>query len=611
MKKRIVLSLVIIAAFCCFFFQQKTESKLLSFSQNQTKFFSEIRPQSVRAAAFAVSPKVSSFSPASPEDGMTSKRTADEKARAVPNNQPFRKEVPSAPHDVDNNLANIIAGQMPAPSLSFSGLSSDDNASAYGFRIIPPDTFGDVGPNHYIQTVNALVRIFDKQGNALTPPFKLSSIFAPLNTQCAMRNDGDPIVLYDALADRWLLSQFCNQAPPFRQLIAVSKTDDPTGEYYVYEFIMPNNKLNDYPKIGIWSDAFYMTTDQFFGSDYAGTGAFAFDKNKMLAGDPAASYIYYDLASPTMIRVGGMLPSDFDGLRAPPANAPNVFAGYTANEYGEAQDALRLFDFHADFQNPNNSTFTERAESPLAVAPFDPTSNTGREDIAQPSPGENLDSQSDRLMYRLAYRNFGTHESLVVNQTVRTSFIGSTYRAGVRVYELQKANNIFSVHEQTTVGDNEISRWMGGAAQDHQGNLAVGYNTSSEEKKPSIVYTGKAATDAPGTFRGEQSLIAGTGVQKAFGFRWGDYSGLSIDPADDCSFWITNEYYTQESEDESDFGWLTRIGKFRFDECTNAPRSVINGIVTSSADNQPIENATVTANTVYIRNTMRRAITAI
>ena len=447
------------------------------------------------------------------------------------------------------------------------------------------------------------IRIFDKQGNALTPPFKLSSIFAPLGTTCATRNDGDPIVLYDALADRWLLSQFCTQFPPFRQMIAVSKTGDPTGEYYIYEFVMPNNKLNDYSKIGVWSDAFYMTTDQFFGSDYAGTGAFAFDKSKLLNGDSTASYIYFDLASPTTLRIGGMLPTDFDGLLAPPANAPNIFVGYAANEYGDPQDALRLFEFHADFQNPNNSTFAERAESPITVAPFDPTSNDGRTDILQPVPGERLDSQSDRLMYRAAYRNFGTHESLVLNQTVRTSPIGSTYRAGVRVYELRKSNNVFSVHEQTTVGDNDISRWMAGAAQDHQGNLAIGYSTASEEKKPAIVYTGRAATDAPGVFRTEQNLILGTGVQRAFGFRWGDYSGLSIDPSDDCSFWITNEYYTQESENESDFGWLTRIGKFRFNECTNAPRSTITGIVLNAANNQPIENATVTANAVYTRNT--------
>ena len=547
--------------------------------------------------------KVSSLAPAAPSDGVSGKKSADEKARAVPNNLPFRKQIPNAPHDTDGNLANITGAQMPAPLLSFEGLSSNDNAAAFGFRIIPPDTFGDAGLNHYVQAVNALVRVFDKQGNALTPPFKLSSVFAPLGTLCSTRNDGDPIVLYDALADRWLLSQFCTQMPPFRQMIAVSKTGDPTGEYYIYEFVMPNNKLNDYSKIGVWSDAFYMTTDQFFGSDYAGTGAFAFDKNKLLNGDPTASYIYFDLASPTTLRIGGMLPTDFDGLRAPPGGAPNIFVGYTANEYGDAQDALRLFEFRADFQNPNNSTFAERADSPLAVAPFDPTSNDGRTDILQPAPGERLDSQSDRLMYRAAYRNFGTHESLVLNQTVRTSPIGSIYRAGVRVYELRKTNNIFNVHEQTTVGGDDISRWMAGAAQDHQGNLAVGYSFGNEDKKPSIFYAGKFAGDPPGVFRAENFLIEGTGVQKAFGFRWGDYSGLSIDPRDDCTFWITNQYYTQESENESDFGWLTRIGKFRFNECTNAPRAAITGTILNSANNQPIENATVTANAAYSRNT--------
>ncbi|MGI9054835.1 MAG: hypothetical protein ACR2F2_03425, partial [Pyrinomonadaceae bacterium] len=308
MKKRIVLSLAIIAGFCCLFFLPKTESKKLVSSQNHAKIFNEIKPQSVRAAAFAVSPKISSFAPAAPEDGVSGKKTAEEKARIVPNNLPFRKQVAGAPHDTDNNLANITDAQMPAPSVSFNGLSSNDNAAAYGFRVIPPDTFGDVGLNHYVQAVNALVRVYDKQGNALTPPFKLSSIFAPLGTSCAMRNDGDPIVLYDALADRWLLSQFCTQFPPFRQMIAVSKTGDPTGEYFVYEFVMPNNKLNDYSKIGVWSDAFYMTTDEFFGGDYAGTGIFAFDKNKILAGDASASYIYFDLASPTTLRIGGMLP---------------------------------------------------------------------------------------------------------------------------------------------------------------------------------------------------------------------------------------------------------------------------------------------------------------
>jgi hypothetical protein len=601
MKERIVLALFIIFVAAFFAFQRPAESRRVEASKKQT--LSEIKPQTVRATAVSVSAKVSSFAPAKPEDGQSNKKTADEKARQVPNNLPFRKQSENAARDTEKNFARASAETMPAPALSFDGLSSNDNAAAYGFRMVPPDPFGDVGPNHYVQAVNSLVRVYDKNGNALTPPFKLSSLFAPLGTPCSTRNDGDPVVLYDALADRWLISQFCTQFPPFRQMFAVSAGSDPTGKYYIYEFVMPNVKLNDYSKIGVWSDGLYMATDQFYGSDYAGTGVFAFDKTKMLTGDPAAGYIYFDLATPSTIRLGGLLPTDFDGINAPPANAPNIFVGYAATEYGDANDAVRLFDFHADFRNPANSTFTERAESPLTVAPFDPTSPDGRGDISQPAPGEQLDAQSDRLMYRAAYRNFGTRESLIFNQTVRTSPNGADYRAGVRVYELSKSNGAFDVREQATVGNDGESRWMGSVAQDYQGNIAVGYSFVNDEKKPSVFYSGKLASEPGGVFRSEAALVAGTGVQMNSGSRWGDYSAMSIDPTDDCTFWLTNEYYAAESEAQSLFGWRTRIGKFKFAECTPAPRAVISGVVLNASNNQPIESAIVTANAVYLRST--------
>ncbi|MDQ3714370.1 MAG: FG-GAP-like repeat-containing protein [Acidobacteriota bacterium] len=605
MKKRLALISFIIFALFSFAYRQTTMSKRFDSSNKQTQRISEIKPQSVKAVAFGLSEKVSSFAPASPEKGSTSKKMgrAEEQARAVPNKEPFRKQVAGATHDSDSARANFSDAPMPTPSLSFDGLSNNDNAAAYGFRAVPPDTNGDVGPNHYVQSVNILTRVFDKSGNALTPPFKLSSIFSVLGTTCSQRNDGDPIVLYDALADRWMLSQFCSNFPPFRQLIAVSQTSDPAGAYFVYEFVMPNVKFNDYPKLGVWTDGYYLSADEFLGSEYAGSGVFAFDKKKMLAGDRSASYIYFDLASPTTVRFGGLLPSDLDGLNAPPPNAPNTFVGYMATEYGDANDALRLFDFHADFTNPQNSTFTERTESPLTVAPFDPTSPDGRADIVEPPPGEPLDSQSDRLMYRSAYRNFGTHESLVVNQTVRVAPVGQTYRGGVRVYELRKSDGIFSVQEQATVGTNDASRWMGSAAQDYQGNLAVEYSFTSETKKPSIVYSGKLASEPVGTFRAEENLIVGTGVQTGFGSRWGDYSAINVDPTDDCTFWLTNQYYTQASQTESPYGWLTRIGKFKFAECAAAPRATINGVVLNALNNQPIANAIVTANAVYTRNT--------
>jgi FG-GAP-like repeat len=598
MKKRLVVILAIVFA-VSFFAIQKTKVESKFFNSSKTQTFSELKPQSVRVFASGVSEKVSSFAPPEPRPGETNKKTADEKARAVPNNLPFRKQVEGAPRDTDAALAKTSAAPMPPPSLTFDGLSSDDNAAAYGFRVIPPDTNGDVGVSYYVQAVNSLVRVFNKQGTPLTPPFKLSSVFAPLGTPCSTRNDGDPIVLYDALADRWVLSQFCNNFPPFRQLIAVSKTNDPTGAYWIYEFVMPNVKLNDYPKIAAWTDAYYMSTDEFLGSDYAGSGAFAFDREKLLTGDPNASYIYFNLGSPTTIRLGGLLPSDFDGVFPPDANEPNIFVGYTATEYGDAQDAVRLFQFHADFANPANSTFTERAESPIAVPAFDPTSNDGRADIFEPAPGEALDAQSDRLMYRAVYRRVGSSASLVFNQTVRVSPVGQPYRGGVRLYELRRnllsvpPNTPFTVNEAATLGDTNTSRWMGSAAQDRLGNLAVGYSTGDETKKPSIFYSGRLATEPAGTFRTESDLVVGTGVQKAFGFRWGDYSAMSLDPADDCTFWYTNEYYTQASEDESDFGWLTRIGRFKFDECQPGVRANLTVTLINDATNQPIPGGIV------------------
>ncbi|HKX84236.1 MAG TPA: FG-GAP-like repeat-containing protein, partial [Pyrinomonadaceae bacterium] len=376
-------------------------------------------------------------------------------------------------------------------------------------------------------------------------------------------------------------------------MLAVSKTGDPLGGYFVYEFAMPGVRLNDFPKFGVWPDGYYMSTEEYFGADFVGAGAFAFDREKLLAGDPSATYIYFRLPITAPYRRSSFLPSDLDGIVAPSAGTPNVFASYTATEYGDSQDAIRLFDFHADFQVPQNSSFVERTESPVTVAAFDPTSPDGRPDIAQPSPGERLDSSSDRLNYRLAYRNLGTHQSLVVNQTVRTSAVGDAYRAGVRVYELRRTSGPFTVHEQSTIGDSGSSRWVASAAQDRMGNLAVQYNFVTDEKRVSMLYTGKLASEPSGVFRTEGAIIEGTGVQKAFGWRWGEYSGLNVHPLNDCDFWATNAYYSLESEQMSDFTWLTRIGRFRFNECVPPPIGTLSVRVTSSVTGLPLPGALV------------------
>ena len=597
MKKRLALITSIICAVSFLTFYRNAESKTVEPSKNQTVDFSELKPQTSQAVAFGVTGKISDLQP------FQKITNAENKVFSVSDRKDSAKENPNTTHDKDNNLINFSALPMPLPTLSFDGISNRENNDAYGFAVIPPDMNGDVGPNHFVQSVNLLTRIYDKNGAPLTPSFKLSDLFAVLNTPCSTTNFGNPITLYDPLADRWILSQYCTSAPPFRQMIAVSQTADPTGAYFAYEFVMPNLRLNDFPKLGVWTDGYYMSDDEFIGNDYKGNGVFAFDKKKMLAGDRSASYVYFNLPSASSVRRGGYLPSDFDGLNAPPIDAPNTFITYTATEYGDANDALRLFDFHADFNNPNASTFIERSESPLIVAPFDPTSPPDRADIAQPETSETLDAQSDRLMYRAAYRNFGVSESIVVNQTVRVTPTSENYRAGIRVYELRKQNGAFAVRENSTIGTNDVSRWIGSAAQDNQGNIAVGYSFAGETEKPSIKYSGKLASEPSGMFRAEEFLVKGTGVQTGFGYRWGDYSQMTVDPTDDCTFWMTGEYYTAASQAESGYGWLTRIGKFKFPECANAPRATINGTITNAANNQPIANATVTANAVYTRNT--------
>jgi subtilisin-like proprotein convertase family protein len=570
------------------------------------------QPAASKATGFAVSPPLRSLPPDETEKPPDA---SGDEIKAVPL-KTFRVETgdpeAAAPDPVvQSDAPSTLVGP---PALSFAGLSNQDNSTAFGFRVSPPDTVGDVGPNHYVQMVNLMFRVFDKAGNPLTAPLKVSSIFAPLGAPCGSRDDGDPIVLYDPLADRWLLSQFCTVANPFNhQVIAISQTPDPSGPYFLYDFMMPNNKFNDYPKFGVWTDAYYMTDNQFnqAGTAFLGAGAFAFDRAKMLAGDPTASFIYVDIENGNT-DIGGVLPADLDGATAPPAGAPALFSYFTAGEFGDPADALRIWEFRPNFATPAASTFIEIPESPIAVAPFDPRSPTGRDDIEQPPPATsaaNLDSIADRLLHRLVYRNFGTHESLVVNHTVNVSGVApttpATHQAGVRYYELRRPiGGAFTVHEQATFAPDGHNRWMGSAAMDGSGNLAVGYSISSSTLAPSIGYAARLATDPPGgLFQGEAILINGTGVQTDSGSRWGDYSSLNVDPADDCTFWFTSEYYTAASQASSAVGWLTRIGTFSLPGCTPVELGKIEGTVRNALSGLPIPGATVSTTNGVVRTT--------
>lgn len=510
--------------------------------------------------------------------------------------------------------ATILLPAMPAPSLTFEGLSAADNTTVFGTTVAPPDPTGAVGPNDYVQTTNNLVRIYDKNGVPRGPAFKLSGLFASLGGITPTQDKGDTIVLYDRMANRWMISQFAftaANAPPYHQAIAVSKTSDPTGAYWVYDFVMPGVEFNDYFKFGAWPDAYYMTDRQFTnGGPFNSFGCFAFDRAKMLVGDPSAGFIYFNLGTPMPLlsnASSGMLPTDFTGLTPPPAGAPNVFAVYTDDAFtGDPADTVRLFNFHTDFATPASSTFTERPESPVAVAAFDSRNPSGRADIEEPAPavaGDSLDSLGDRLMLRLQYLNRAGTESLLMTHTVNAGTLPAPgflptraqYIAGVRYYEFRKTSpgGAFTVPEQATFSPDTNERWMASVAMDNAGNIAAGYNLSSTTVLPSLAFAGRLAGDpANGLAQGETIMFSGTGVQRGTSNRWGDYSSLQLDPSDDATFWYVNQYYA--SSPIAGFDWHTRIGRFSFPGATAPLQGTLSGTITACDSGLPLADAIVT-----------------
>ncbi len=475
---------------------------------------------------------------------------------------------------------------MPSPIVNFEGISNING-------VHPPDTQGDIGPNHYVQWVNLAFGIWDKAGNLLYGPANGDTLWTGFGGPCENVNDGDPITLYDQLADRWLMSQFAlpnYPSGPFYQCIAVSTTPDPTGSWHRYEYQVPVNKMNDYPKFGVWPDGYYMTVNQFTGGSlsWAGAAVFAFERSEMLLGHNA-QMIYIDLYS-TNSNWGGMLPSDLDGDTPPPTDAPNYFVEVDNG----SPDAMRIWEFAVDWTTPANSTFglANQPNHILPVASFTMLCPYTRNCIPQPGTSQKLDGIGDRLMYRLAYRNFGTHESLVVNHSVN---VGAN-RAGVRWYEVRDPGGSPTIYQQGTYAPADgLHRWMGSIAMDQMGNVALGYSVSSNSVYPSIRYTGRLASDPLGEMsQGEAQIIAGSGSQTSSYARWGDYSMMGIDPADDCTFWYTQEYI----ETTGYANWQTRVASFRFPNCGSAVDGTLTGILHDAGGtpaDDPIAGAQVQA----------------
>lgn len=469
------------------------------------------------------------------------------------------REVKNIPHlnspgnPVDTALQStpsVSPAAATTPGLGFDGIGQ----GSYGFTVnsAPPDTNAAIGSTQYIQWVNSAFIVFDKKtGNKLMGPTNGSALWSNFGGPCQTDNDGDPIVKWDNAAQRWILMQFAvPSGGPYYECVAVSQTADATGGYYLYAFNYTT--FPDYPKAGIWSDAYYVTFNMFNGNTFQGAKLCAYDRAKMIAGLPATQQCAQ--LSPSY---GGVLPADVDGASGVAPGAPNYLLNWTTNQ-------LNLWKFHVDWANPANSIVS--APTTIPVTAFSAACGGGT-CIPQAGTNNQLDSLADRLMYRLAYRYFADgHESLVVSHSIA---VGSgtkrnPAKAAVRWYELRSPNTTPVVYQQGTYApDTTTYRWMGSGAQDKLGNIAFGYSTSSSGQYPGMSYATRAPTDALGTLSNETSIIVGTGSQTGTLHRWGDYSTMVVDPTDDCTFWFTSEYLKASGT----FNWSTRIASFKVSTC--------------------------------------------
>jgi hypothetical protein len=427
------------------------------------------------------------------------------------------------------------------------------------FRVAPPDTTGDVGPNHYVQWVNLRYAIYtltrgannEITGFNLVPGFPKNGnvVWQGFGGRCQSDNDGDPIVQYDQLADRWILTQFAVSAQPYTQCVAVSTGGDPTGTYNRYAFSYSRD-FNDYPKMGVWPDAYYISYNMFRnGRSFVGGQVCAFERAQMLVGGAARQACVRTTAGHSLE------PADLEGTTLPPAGSPNLLMSLTST-------AVQFWRFAVNW-GAGTGTLT----GPINVAGVAAFSRACGGGVCVPQPGtsQQLDTLADRLMYRLSYRNFGTHEAMVINHSV-TSGTG----VGIRWYELRNAagqtlgNANPVLFQQGTFAPSNDFRWMGSAAMDKTGGIAIGYNVSNASTiKPSIRYAYRGPSDPAGTLGNETSVLVGNFIQTATLSRWGDYSTISVDPVDGCTMVFTSQFQPANGN----FNWATFIHSFKLSTC--------------------------------------------
>ena len=467
--------------------------------------------------------------------------------------------------------------KMPGPLLTFEGTGAATSLCSCA----PPDTDGDVGPNHYVEAINSSFTVFDKTGTVLAGPTSYNTLFAPLTgTPCQNQNDGDPFVMYDQLADRWVISDFAFPGlpgnGPFFQCIAVSTSPDPTGTYNLYAVQHePSQPLwvGDYPKMALWTEpapggAYHLTVNLFNGPDlsFQGVRVFAFDRAAMLNGDPATAIAF----TLTLAGVGdsySFVPANFRTGNTPPAGRDEmVLAIDSPSTGGVTLTQVHARFFHVDFVTPGNSTFgvgvnhTPNAEITVDGFVDAFTSAAGFTIVPQQGTGQRIDTLGDKIMTPMVYRFDGATESLWTSNTVCTD-ANCTQPTGIRWYQFDVTGGTFPatpVQQQTWTNNNDgLYRFMSSIAVDQAGDTVIGYATSSSTAFPGIRYAGRLVNDPPGNLaQGEAVMFAGLSAQ-TIGSRWGDYTNTTVDAANGTDFWHVNEYAESGN-------WHTRIGKFNF-----------------------------------------------
>jgi hypothetical protein len=525
---------------------------------------------------------------------------------------------PKAPADTPKvGFTQTLAGPLlsaPNPTgLSFDGVG-------VGFRGFvpsgnPPDTNGRVGAKQYVQWNNTSFAVFDKStGAAITGPVAGNALFQELGGDCALHNDGDPVVAYDIMSGRWILAQFVvGGSPDFsHQCVAVSQTEDATGPYFLYDFVTDPVNFVDYPKIGVWPDGYYMSGHVFnaSGTAFLAGRIFVFEREQMLKGLPARQ-LQADLKKYSNKPQFGFLPSDLDSLTPPPAGE----AAFVIGPHPTSVNSLTSARVAVTWGGAPRIRLTESLiKETWGIPPCVNDTDAGdhRDCVPEPAPatpGDYVDNLDFRLMYRLAYRNFGgspVQESLVGNVTVNGGNSKPSHGA-IRWYEFRNAGNSTTtptVFQASTYDPDSTYRWMGSIAMDKDHNMALGYSKSSLSVIPSIFITGRLAGDAPNTLGTEAQVQAGAGVQLLLpgatspGNRWGDYSAMTVDPIDQCTFYYTNEYL----KTNGGFNWSTRIASYRFPSCTSAPAwGTLTGTIKTapSQGNTPLSGVIVTLSNGY------------